>query len=290
MLGRVGRWCHNHRVIVLVAWIVAVIGFGAASSAAGSDFAQQFKLPDVESERGFDILDARFAGKGGGQTGQIVFKAPAGVQTPAVKDPMSAFFATVDEIPGVDVTSPYAPNESRLLSDDGTIAYATIEIPDDIGFDAATKLGDQIQEKAPTIQGVQIEYGGDMFGEFEPPSSELLGLVVRHRHPDRRLRLGARHGPARSAWRSPASASASHDRDPRSATCCRCPTSPPRSAVMIGLGVGIDYALFIVTRYREGLHDGHVDRGRHGRSPSTPRAGPCCSPAPRWSSRCSACS
>ena len=60
--------------------------------------------------------------------------------------------------------------------------------------------------------------------------------------------------------------------------------------IMIGLGVGIDYALLIVTRYREQLHAGHTV-ARVGRpSPWTPRVARCCSPAPPWSSRCSACS
>jgi RND superfamily putative drug exporter len=255
MLGRVGRWCHNHRVLVLIAWIVAVVGFGVVSSSAGSDFAQQFKLPDVESARGNDVLDARFGGKGGGQLGQIVFKAPAGVQTPAVKDQMSAYFAAVDDIPNVDVTSPYAPNESRLLSSDGTIAYATVEIPDDIGFDAATKLGDQIEAKAPSIQGVQVEFGGDMFGDFEPPSSELLGLafaifilIVAFGSV---LAMGLPIGTALAgiAIGSTIVTLLSH--------VLTMPDFTTTLAVMIGLGVGIDYALFIVTRYREGLHAGH---------------------------------
>jgi RND superfamily putative drug exporter len=255
MLGRVGRWCHNHRVIVLVAWIAAVVGFGVVATSAGSDFAQQFKLPNVESARGRDILEAKFAGKGGGQIGQIVFKAPAGVQAPAVKDPMSAFFAAVDQIPNVDVTSPYAPNESRLVSSDGTIAYATVEIPDDIGFDAATKLGDQIQEKAPAIQGVDVQYGGDMFGDFEPPSSELLGLsfaifilIVAFGSV---LAMGLPIGTALAgiAIGSTIVTILSH--------VLTMPDFTTTLAVMIGLGVGIDYALFIVTRYREGLHNGY---------------------------------
>src|SRR5690242_9600590 len=108
MLGRLGRWCHNHRLLVLIVWVVAVVGLGAVSTSAGSDFSQQFKLPHVESSRGFDILDARFQGKGGGQQGQIVFQAPQGVRSPDVQGPMSAYFAAVDQIPGVDVTSPYA--------------------------------------------------------------------------------------------------------------------------------------------------------------------------------------
>jgi RND superfamily putative drug exporter len=255
MLGRVGRWCHNHRVIVLVAWIAAVVGFGVVATSAGSDFAQQFKLPNVESARGRDILEAKFAGKGGGQIGQIVFKAPAGVQAPAVKDPMTAFFAAVDQIPNVDITSPYAPNQSRLVSSDGTIAYATVEIPDDIGFDAATKLGDQIEQKAPAIQGVDIQYGGDMFSDFAPPSSELLGLsfaifilIVAFGSV---LAMGLPIGTALAgiAIGSTIVTILSH--------VLTMPDFTTTLAVMIGLGVGIDYALFIVTRYREGLHNGY---------------------------------
>ena len=255
MLGRVGRWCHNHRVIVLVAWIAAVVGFGVVATSAGSDFAQQFKLPNVESARGRDILEAKFAGKGGGQIGQIVFKAPGGVQTPAVKDPMTAYFAAVDQIPNVDVTSPYAPNQSRLVSSDGTIAYATVEIPDNIGFDAASKLGDQIREKAPALQGVDIQYGGDMFSDFQPPSSELLGLsfaifilIVAFGSV---LAMGLPIGTALAgiAIGSTIVTILSH--------VLTMPDFTTTLAVMIGLGVGIDYALFIVTRYREGLHNGY---------------------------------
>ncbi|HKA02741.1 MAG TPA: MMPL family transporter [Acidimicrobiales bacterium] len=255
MLGRVGRWCHNHRVIVLIAWIVAVIGFGAVASSAGSDFAQQFKLPNVESARGREILDARFAGKGGGQLGQIVFRAPAGVQTPAVKDEMSAYFTAVGDIPQVDITSPYAPGQSRLVSTDGTTAYASVEIPDNIGFSRATDLGKEIENKAPQIDGVEIEFGGNMFSDFQPPSSELLGLafaifilIVAFGSV---LAMGLPIGTALAgiAIGSTIVTILSH--------VLTMPDFTTTLAVMIGLGVGIDYALFIVTRYREGLHNGH---------------------------------
>ncbi len=254
MLGRLGRWCHNHRLPVLLAWVVAVVGLGAVSASAGSDFTQQFKLPNVESSRGFDILDARFSGKGGGQQGQIVFEAPQGVRSPDVQGPMSAYFAAVDEIPGVDVTSPYANGQARLISTDGTIAYAMIEIPDNIGFDAASKLGKAIEDKAPQIDGVTIEFGGGMFGDFQPPSSELLGLsfaifilIVAFGSV---LAMGLPIGTALAgiAIGSTVVTILSH--------VLTMPDFTTTLAVMIGLGVGIDYALFIVTRYREGLHHG----------------------------------
>src|SRR5436309_6712173 len=90
MLGRLGRWCHTHRVLVVAVWILALVGFGAASGAVGNGFSTKFELPNVESARGFDLLDAHFGGRGSGQTGQIVFRADAGVQDPAVKSAMTA--------------------------------------------------------------------------------------------------------------------------------------------------------------------------------------------------------
>ena len=108
----------------------------------------------------------------------------------------------------------------------------------------------------PSAEGVAIELGGQAFAEFEVPSSEALGLGLRHRHLDHRLRFGAGDGVAdrRGAGR---------DRRP-----VRCspgllsnvvdmPDFTSTIGVMIGLGVGIDYALFIVTRFRENLHKGH---------------------------------
>ena len=77
MLGRLGRWCHNHRVLVVVVWIVGLIALFGASGAVGNAFSTKFELPNVESKRGLDMLDAHFGGQGGGQTGDIVFRRPA---------------------------------------------------------------------------------------------------------------------------------------------------------------------------------------------------------------------
>jgi RND superfamily putative drug exporter len=255
MLGRVGRWCHRHRVFVVVAWIIAVLGFGGVAGAAGDAFSQDFKLPDVESARGFDILDERFAGRGGGFQGQIVFRAPEGVETPAVRDAMSAYLTEVDEMADVDVVSPYAPDAGNQVSDDGTIAYAQVEIPDELGFADAADVGTRIKDEAPTIAGTQIEFGGDIFGEFEPPSSELIGiafaifiLIVAFGSV---LAMGLPIGTALAGIAIGAMTVTilSH--------VLTMPDFTTTLAIMIGLGVGIDYALFIVTRYREGLHTGH---------------------------------
>ena len=132
-----------------------------------------------------------------------------------------------------------------------------------------------------------MELGGDLPVARRCSESRRPG---DHRPPGRgdraagRVRVGDRHGPARSA--SPSSAS-----PPacglitlavrRSSTSTRC---RPILAAMIGLGVGIDYALFIVTRHRENLRRGHDRRGGGRPGHRHVRARPCCSPAPPWSS------
>src|SRR5947208_839045 len=138
MLGRLGRWCHTHRVLVVAVWVLALVGFGAASGAVGNGFTTKFSLPDVESARGFDLLDAHFGGRGSGQTGEIAFESAAGVQDPTVKSAMSAYFDQVSRMPNVSLVSPYTPQGARQISADGKIAYAAVEVPKDLTFTEAT--------------------------------------------------------------------------------------------------------------------------------------------------------
>jgi len=254
MLGRLGRWCHTHRALVVIVWIVALVALGVSSGAAGNAFSTKFELPNVESARGFDIIDAHFGGRGGGINGQLVFRAPQGVEDPAVKQQMTAFFDEVSQIKDVSLTSPYVEDGSRQVADNGQIAYATIEVPSDLTFTQATDIGTEIKDKAPSISGVQLDFGGDMFADFEPPSSETLGLafaifilIVAFGSV---LAMGLPVGTAIAGIAGGATIITliSH--------VVSMPDFTTTLAIMIGLGVGIDYALFIVTRYREGLHAG----------------------------------
>jgi RND superfamily putative drug exporter len=93
VLARLGRWSHTHRVRVVIAWVAALFVLGGIMGTAGTDFRSEFTLPDVESARGFDIIDEHFGGQGGGQTGSIVFRAEQGVEDPAVRQAMEAYFA-----------------------------------------------------------------------------------------------------------------------------------------------------------------------------------------------------
>jgi hypothetical protein len=140
------------------------------------------QLPDSESGTGFDILDEHFGGEGTGINGTIVFQAPKGVTDPEVEAQMQALFDHAAELADVKrVISPYSDEGSRQVAtkgpEAGTIAYAEVELPEDIEFARAGEIRDEILDDAPDIEGLRIEMGGFIFAEFEEPSSEALGLA-----------------------------------------------------------------------------------------------------------------
>jgi putative drug exporter of the RND superfamily len=258
VFARLGPWCHDHRKRVLGFWIALLVLGGMVAGGVGGAFRDEFNLPDVESKDGFDILDENFGGEGTGQVGTIVFRAEQGVDDPAVREEMQALFDEVAQINDVTrVESPYEQPD-RLISSDGAIAYANVELPDDIAFSRAGEIRDEIREDVPEIEGLQIELGGFIFAEFDPPSSEVLGVafaivilivafgsVLAMGLPVGVALFGIGIGTAIMTLLS---------------NFLTIPDFATFLGIMIGLGVGVDYALLIVTRYREQLHAGHTVR------------------------------
>ena len=263
MFARLGRWCHDRRKLVLGLWIAALVFIGALSGAVGGGFRDEFNLPDVESKQGFDILDEHFGGQGTGMTGTIVFRAEQGVDSPAVRQAMEALFEKVRKTKDVvRVQSPYEPGAERQISrqgpNAGKIAYANVELPDDISFPRAAEIGEEIEKAAPKLDGLQVERGGFIFAEFVEPSTEVIGLafaivililafgsVLAMGLPVGLALFGIGIGTALISLLS---------------NVLSVPDFATFLGIMIGLGVGIDYALLIVTRFREQMHLGHDTR------------------------------
>jgi RND superfamily putative drug exporter len=286
MFHRLGAWCARRRGTVVIIWLVVLVAGGALSGAIGSNFSTELSLPDVESKRGFDVLEAEMGGLGTGIEGNLVIESPDGFEDPAVREGIDAYLAEIEELPDVAVTSPFAAEETDpdsplvqwLLSgtDDpasllelsagneriatqgdaaGTIAYATIEVPGDRDLEAVQEVGQDIIEMAPEIDGVRFEYGGDLFQEFEAPESELLGLAFAI------IILIAAFGSVLAMGLPIGVALAGIGVGSISlmliSNLYTMPDFATTLGIMIGLGVGIDYALFIVTRFREQMHAGH---------------------------------
>lgn len=263
MFARLGSWCFRRRKTVVIGWIVALVAVWGIAGAVGSESRSEFELPNVESRRGNDIFDEHFGGQGSGMTAPIVFQADQGVDDPEVRQAMEDFFAEVDEmtLDGEDIaiSSPYAEGGEGQIADEGElagqVAFAEIEVDDDVNQEQAFDVGEEIRDAAPDIEGLRVEVGGILFAEFEPPESEAIGLgfavVVLIVSFGSVLAMGLPIGTAIAGIAAGLAVGGLLSQ------VVSIPDFADILAIMIGLGVGIDYALLIVTRFRENLHRGH---------------------------------
>jgi RND superfamily putative drug exporter len=260
MLKRLARWSYTHRWRMLVLWVVAFVGFNFLSATAGGAYSANFSLPGAESQKAFDLLKDRFPGRSGDTT-QVVFRADHGVADPAVQRTMTDLLTRIATLPHVDaVVSPYDPAGAQQVSRDGKIAFADVQF--NVRADAVPKpVVDRLisMAQAAAGPGLQVELGGQVIEqvEFKPPgTAEIVGLsaaiiillitfgsLLAMLLPVLTAVFGIGIGLAIVLL---------------SANWISVPNFTPQLAAMIGFGVGVDYALFIVTRYRQALRDGQT--------------------------------
>lgn len=258
MLERLARFCFVRRRLVLGVWVALFVLLGALQGAAGSAYHTDFRLAGTESQRGFDLL-AKTGTAGGGFDGTVVFLADNGIDDPAVQSAMTAMFDELATFEGVTgLTSPYSPEGAGQVAQQGPqagkLAFARVQFSLDLQQADFIRLAEDTKELIPAADGLQVELGGQVFAEFEPPESETLGLAfavfILLISFGSVLAMGLPIGVALAGVGTGVAllTLASHLTD--------MPDFTGILAAMIGLGVGIDYALFIVTRYREGVHHG----------------------------------
>jgi len=250
MLSKLARFCvRRRRLVVFGMWIPLFVLVGVAAGSMGGNFRTDFVLPASESREVQELLSAANPNKAG-FSASIVFASSTPITDPSVQEPIDAFLATVDTLDGVDVTSPYV--NPQQLNETATIGFARLDISDrsqtamwDFA-DEVTAIGDQID-----IEGLQIEYGGEVFAKFEMPESEALGIlaaiVILVLAFGSVLAMGLPIGTALLGLGIASGIVTIIS------NVVGMPDFTTSMVAMVGLGVGIDYALFIVTRYREGL-------------------------------------
>ncbi len=257
-MRRFATWTTGHRKTVIIGWIVALIGIGMIAGSAGSDFTEEFKLPDSDSQEAFQLLEDRFPQQSG-DTATIAFKAEQGVRDPAVKKQMTVLFHQAEGMDHVsEVANPYADDSGGAISDDGKIAYATIQY-DAFGNKLDKDQTSELIEATEDASGgeLTVALGGQPVAEAEEEGGDasffiglLAAIIILLLTFGSAIAMGLPILTALFALGVGLSlvTIGTHVFDTANFA--------PVLAAMIGLGVGIDYALFILTRFRNALDEG----------------------------------
>ncbi|WP_405795462.1 MMPL family transporter [Streptomyces sp. NBC_01506] len=255
------RWCYRHKLVVLVLWVGALTGLGVAGSTAGSDYANMFGISGTDSSRAYDRLAEVFP-ESAGDTVNVVWHVDSGAVGDApVRERLEPALTRIGSLPGVgDVAGPYGtgPGDGARISQDGRTAYAQVTFAQ--RSDAVPK--ELVQDVVDTAQGaeragLQVELGGQAIDRIaEPPTgmAELVGILAAG------VVLFLAFGSLFSMLLPITVAIFGVGTGLMSTLLLSHVVEVPEVASLLGslieLGVGIDYALFIVTRHRRGILGG----------------------------------
>jgi putative drug exporter of the RND superfamily len=255
LLYKLGFFSHQHRLLIVLLWVFALVGGGVGATTLAGETSNSFSIPGQESTTALEKITTEFGGARG-TTAQVVVKAPAGeaVTAPANAATVKALVGTLGQLPGVasasDPLNPAAPT----IAPDQTTAYSTVTYPvgrgevTDEQREALLLAVDQARS-----DGWSVEVGGEAV--MTPPhvagAAEGIGVIIAL------LILALTYGSLVTAGMNLLTAVVGVGIGILGITITtgfvELQSTTPTLAAMLGLAVGIDYALFIVSRYRQEL-------------------------------------
>ncbi|MFJ3897618.1 MMPL family transporter [Streptomyces sp. NPDC090083] len=258
-MAALARWCVRHRLAAVLLWLAAFGGVTAAAAVAGSAYSNDYEAPGTESGRATQLLKEGFPGLGGDSDTVVWRTAPGAVRSADVEQTMTEALDRIAQLPGVaSVVSPYDGQGTGRISADGRTAYATVTFAHQAeDIDEAEARAVVGAAKSAQTDGLQVELGGSAIALTESSSghtAEIVGVAVAA------LVLFLAFGslaasllPIGTALVGVGTAYGAIVLLGHTMTVA---DFAPMLGMLIGLGVGIDYALFIVTRHRRGLKRG----------------------------------
>jgi RND superfamily putative drug exporter len=258
-VAALARWCVRHRLVAVLLWLLAFAGTAAGAAVAGAAYSNDYGTPGTESSRATELLNEGFPGVSGDSATVVWHTDKGSVRAAAVEQTMTRTLDHIAVLPGVAaVTDPYDGADGGRISADGRTAYATVT------FDKPAEDVDKAQAEAVVdaakvagSDGLRVELGGTSIGLTETSGghlAEIVGVLVAAVVLFLAFgSLAASLLPIATALVSVGTAYAGITLLGHAMTVA---DFAPMLGTLIGLGVGIDYALFIVTRHRRGLKRG----------------------------------
>jgi RND superfamily putative drug exporter len=262
-MAAMARWCFQRRAWVLIGWLALLAVLGVTGRAAGSAYSDSLTLPGTGSTTALTLLERAFPGHAGDQDTIVWRVSSGGVRAAAVRARIAAMLGQVADAPAVaSVISPYSARGDAQVSRDGQIAYATVV------FDApqASLPGPDVTRvvrlaEAARAPGVQVDIGGLAVENALRPSVGIsAGVGVVAAAIVLFLAFGSLLAMLVPLIIAIAALVSGLMTTGLLSHAVAIPSSGPTLGILIGLGVGIDYALFIVTRHRTGLKAGMSPR------------------------------
>jgi putative drug exporter of the RND superfamily len=257
LLERLAGFAARKHWVIIIAWLVILGGLLAARHAYGGEYVNNYTVSGSDSAAGIDVVNSTFPQQGG-FGGQIVFHARSGTVS-AQESAVNQATTNVSKLPNViKAVSPFSSSGSAAVSKDGTIAYASVAWnvnPDSLDTAYLDKLDNAV---APaTKAGLQVEYGagaGQIGQKTADLKSEIIGLscalVLLL------LMFGSVLAAAIPLVSAIFSVVAGLALLGLLAAAVTFPTTAPTIATLLGLGVAVDYGLFLVARHREQVDSG----------------------------------
>ncbi|SDY73816.1 MMPL family transporter [Herbiconiux ginsengi] len=256
LLYRIGRFAARRSIAVIVGWIVvlglAITGAGALGGVMTSSFA----IPGTESQQAIDMLDQRFPAASGGSA-KVIYAAPAGKTVDDFESQIAASVAALTPLDHVSgVTGPFSADATAQINDDRTMAYATVQ------YDVPTTQLTEAQNEAVVAAGDTAASDGlsvYFSGVTDPPEAavdytEAIGLVVAFIV--LLITFGSLLAAGMPLITSVIGVAVTSTLITIVSGFVTISSTAPLLATMLGLAVGIDYALFIVARHRTQLIHG----------------------------------
>ncbi|WP_328343671.1 MMPL family transporter [Streptomyces violaceus] len=258
-MAALARWCVQRRLVTVLLWLLACAGVAAGAAVAGSAYSNDYQVPGTESGRATELLHEGFP-RLGGDSDTVVWHTTSGtVRATDVEQTMTRTLDRIENLPGVAyVTSPYDGPGTGRVSEDARTAYATVtfdEQAENIDQDEAKAVVDTA--KSAENDRLRVELGGSAVALTHSSGghvAEIVGVAVAAVVLFLAFgSLAASLLPIATALVGVGTAYAGIVLLGHAMTVA---DFAPMLGMLIGLGVGIDYALFIVTRHRRGLKRG----------------------------------